>query len=836
MTLPPLLRDGLRPLLRRRGITAIIVITLALGVGVNVGIFSIFQQVLLQKLPVPSPEQLYALSSPGPKQGRNSTSGTGGSEMTFSHPMWRDLSAIEAPHEGLAGFRGFGANLAFDGATINGSGVFVTANYFDVLGLAPAAGRLFRSGEFVNAGEGDGVVLSYAYWQRDFGADPDAIGRPVIVNGTTFRIVGVAPRRFVGVNRFNPVDVFVPLTRVVDMAGIGWELEPRNNYWMYLFARIPGQGGADRVRSIVEPGYRQFLRELDASLLEQVSDETRQRFLAKPLEFVSIARGQARALGVARAPLTLMLAVTAVVLLVACVNIANLLLALALSERGETAVRMALGARRHQVMARQSIQLGTLGLIGAVASLPVGLATLHILLGLLPDDGPSPVSATIDWQILLSALGIASIAVVLAGLAPMIQAFGSRPIAAIREQAGRSGASRFSSRMRSLLVTGQIALALALLTISGLFIQSMFNVARVDLGMNIDQVVQFQISPAQNGYAAEQSQQFFQNLQARLSALPGVDSASVSMVPLLVDSNWDNSVTVEGFDASPDTNTSASFNTVGEDYFDTLEIPLLAGRRFTSFDSRDRPKVAIVNRAFADKFEMGDEVIGKGMARSTGSGVELDIEIVGLIADARYSTIKDAPPPQFYLPVWQFPSFGTATFYVRSALNPEILMPRLRDVVAELDPHLPVEGLATFKQVSQQTIVLDRLMGTLAGLFAGLATALAAVGLFGALSFALAQRTGEIGLRAALGAAPARLKRMVLGQTLRLALVGGALGLLLAWLLGSMARSLLYELSPLEPVVMLVAVALLACVVLLAGWLPARRASSIQPVQALRYE
>jgi predicted permease len=829
MSVPPLLRDGLRPLLRRRGITAIIVITLALGVGVNVGIFSIFQQVLLQKLPVPNPDQLYALSSPGPKQGMNSNSGTGGSEMVFSHSMWRDLSAIEAPHEGIAGFRNFGANLAFDGATVNGAGGFVTSNYFDVLGLAPVAGRLFRSGEFANPGEGDGVVLSHAYWQRDFGSDPDAVGRSMIVNGKPFRIVGVAPRSFVGLNRFSPVDVFVPLPHVADMAEIGWELEPRNNYWMYAFTRIPEAVGAERVRSILEPAYRRVLRELDAPLLEDVSDETRQRFVAKPLELIAIARGQARTLEVARAPLNLMLAVTGVVLLVACVNIANLLLALALSDRGETAVRMALGAGRRQVMARQAVQLGFLGLVGALASLPVGLATLHVVLGLLPENGPAPVTATMDWK-------IASLAVVLAGLVPMIQAFGSRPIAAIREQAGRSGASRFSSRMRSALVTGQMALALALLTISGLFIQSMVNIARVDLGMNIEQIVQFSISPAQNGYPTEQSQELFRNLRARLAALPEVESASVSLVPLLSDSNWDNSVTVEGFDASSDTNTAASFNTVGEGYFDTLEIPLLAGRRFASSDSEGRPNVAIVNRAFADKFEMGDEVVGKRMARSTGSGVELDIEIVGLIADARYATIKDEPPPQFYLPMWQFPSFGTATFYVRSSLNPAALMPRLRDVVAEFDPNLPIEGLATLERFSQQTIVLDRLMGTLAGLFAGLATVLAAVGLFGVLSFTTAQRSSELGLRGALGASPDGLKRMVLAHALRLGAIGGVIGLALALLIGRAAAGLLYGISPWNVEVMLSAAAVLLAVIIVAGWLPARRAASVQPVQALRYE
>lgn len=836
MNLPSMLRDGLRPLLRRKGISGLIVVMLALGVGVNTGIFSIFHQVLLQQLPISQPGQLHALASPGPRQGANSTDGTGRDPFVFSYSMWRDLKAIDAPHQGLAGFRNFGANLGFEGQTSSASGVLVTPNYFEVLDLAPALGRLFRPGEYTEAGEGTVVVLSHDYWRREFGADRNVLGRSLIINGHAMEIIGVAPREFVGINRFSPVDVFVPITMVSALSDRSWRIEPRNHYWIYLIMRLSSDVAPERVIGILEPHYRAIVRELDAPLLNEVSDQWRARFLARGLELHPVGAGMSRTREVAQTPLTLLLAVTGLVLLVACINIANLLLAMAISERGETAVRMALGAGRRKIVIRQLLQLGVLALLGALACVPVAIATLHVVLGLIPDSSSSPLSASLDWRVLATGIAVSLAAMLLAGAVPLLQALGSRPIAAIREQAGRSGGSRFSSRLRSTLVTGQIALALTLLVVSGLFIQSLFNVARVDLGMNIDRVVAFSISPAQNGYPAERSAALFAELEQRLNELPGVESATISEVPLLTDSNWGNNVSVEGFDASPDTNTDSNLNVVGPRFFQTLSIPLLAGRNFSEQDSEGRPQVAIVNRAFAEKFEMGDTVIGKRMARATGSDIELDIEIVGLVADARYSTIKDDPPPQFFLPIGQISGPGSAVFYARTPGDPGALMRAIPPLVAEFDPNLPVENLTTLERVSRQTIIIERLMGTLATLFAALATLLAAAGLFGVLNFSMAQRSTELGLRAALGASPVALRRMMLRHALVLAVTGIVIGSTLALLLGRVSAGLLYGISPFEPLISVSATLLLLTIVLLAGWLPARRAARIQPVQALRYQ
>ncbi|MFU8832138.1 MAG: ADOP family duplicated permease [Wenzhouxiangella sp.] len=836
MILPSMLRDGLRPLLRRKGVSGLIVVMLALGVGVNTGIFSIFHQVFLEQLPVAQPDRLHALASPGPRQGSNSVDGTGDDLYVFSYSMWQDLKTIDAPHQGLAGFRNFGANLGFDGQTTTASGSFVTPNYFAVMNLAPALGRLFRPGEYTEAGEGDAVVLAYDYWRREFGADRDVLGRTLIVNGRAMEIIGVAPSEFVGVNRFDPTDIFVPITMVRELANMSWRIEPRNNYWIYLIMRLSPDIAPERVIGILEPHYRAIMREMDAPLLNEISDQWRERFLARGLELRPIGAGMSNVSDAARTPLTLLLTVTGLVLLVACVNIANLLLAMAISDRGETAVRMALGAGRRKIVNRQALQLGFLALLGALACVPVAIATLHVVLGLIPDPISSALSASLDWRVLATGIAVSLAAMLLAGAVPLLQALGSRPIAAIREQAGRSGGSRFSSRLRSTLVIGQIALALTLLVVSGLFIQSLFNVARVDLGMNIDRVVAFSISPARNGYPAERSATLFAELEQHLNELPGVQSATISSVPLLTYNNWGNNVSVEGFEASPDTDTRSNLNVVGPRFFETLSIPLLAGRSFTVRDTEGRPKVAIVNRAFAEKFDLGDAVIGKRMARATGDAVELDIEIVGLVADARYSTIKDDPPPQFFVPSRQMPDLGGALFYVRTPGDPEALMRAIPPLVAESDPNLPVEHLTTLKRSSRETIIIERLMGTLASLFAGLATLLAAAGLFGVLNFSMAQRSTELGLRAALGASPVALRRMMLRYALVLAVTGIAIGSTLAFLLGRLSAGLLYGISPFEPLISVSAALLLLTIVLLAGWLPARRAAAVQPVQALRHE
>jgi predicted permease len=822
----------LRPLIRRPGTSALIVLTLALGIGVNAGMFSVFHQALMTPLAVPQPERLAVLESPGPKVGAISTGGTGPHEQVFSYPMIEDLQAVAPDRVQIAGHRIFGVNLAARGSTQSAAGALVTPNFFDVLGLVPAEGRLLRA----DGGETErAVVLSHAYWLERFGGDRSVLGETLVVNGQPLEIAGVAPAGFRGFNPFSPVDVFASIDLVESLVpSSSWGLESRTNYWIYMFARLAEGVSPEAAEAILEPAYRRIVQEIEAPLQQEASDRYLAEFTARGLDVRPAPSGQSNAFASARTPLVLLMAVAALVLLIACVNVANLLMAVGAAERGESAVRQALGAGRRHLLMRQVAQLAALGLAAAAVSIPIAVTTLRTLLGMIPGGFQGLLIASLDWRVIGASLAATGLALLLAGLLPVAQAFSTRPIAAIREQGQRASGGKTAMNFRSVLVTTQIAFSLALLVVSGLFIQSLANINRVDLGMSTERVATFSISPGRNGYAPEQSAEMFRRVESRLQALPNVSAASVSMVPLLTGSNWNSGVSATGYESSPETNDNSRWNAVGPAFFDTLSIPLLRGRVFETADTGDRPKVAIVNRAFADKFGLGDDPVGKRMA--IGSGTELDREIVGLVADAHYSEVKIDAPPQFFLPLSQVETPGTASFYARADGALDSLAPAIRDVVAELDPNLPVDNFAQLDVVVDQNVFLDRLIGTLSSAFALLATALASVGLFGVLSFTLAQRTGEIGLRAALGASPGVLKRMVLGQTLKLAALGGVIGLALAWLLARLASGLLYELSPLAPGVMAGAVAVLLLVTLAAGWIPARRAARVHPVEALRYQ
>jgi predicted permease len=406
-------------------------------------------------------------------------------------------------------------------------------------------------------------------------------------------------------------------------------------------------------------------------------------------------------------------------------------------------------------------------------------------------------------------------------------------VSALKGQAGQPSGARAAARFRALLATAQIALATLLLVSAGLFTKSLFNVSRVDLGLKADNLIGFGVSPSLNGYTAERSRALFERLEDELAALPGVTEVSGSLIKILAGSNWGNNVSVEGFEAGPDTDTNSRYNEVGPGYFRTLGIPVLAGREFTRSDAIDAPKVVIVNQAFARKFNLGRDVIGKHIGNQNE---KLDSEIVGLVEDAKYSEVKGQIPPQFFRPYRQNKDLGFLNFYVRTALDPEPMLSSIPAVVARLDPNLPVEVLRTMPQQVRENMFLDRFISVLSSAFACLATLLAAIGLYGVLAYTVTQRTREIGLRIALGAAPSRVRGMILRQVAMMAIIGSTIGLVAAVWLGRLAESMLYQLKGWDPSVLVAAGAALALVALGAGFFPAYRASRIDPMRALRYE
>ncbi len=829
-------RLALRALSRTPLVTGIACLSLAVGIGATSAIFSLFDQMVLRPLPVEDPDRLVNFSAPGPKPGSQSCGNAGDCDEVFSYPMFRDLESAAPQLVTLAAHRSFGANLAYRGQSAGADGLLVSGGYFPVLGLEPALGRLFGPDDNRTPGGHPIVVLAHDYWQSRFGASPSVVGEPLVVNGQTLTIVGVAPAGFSGTTLGSHPRVFVPMVMREALEPGFKGLEERRSYWAYALGRLAPGVSRQKAETAINARYRALINEVEAPLQEGMSEATMTRFRARTVQLSSGARGQSSLRQDSRAPLLLLLGATAFVLAIACANVANLLLARAANRAGEIAVRLSMGAGRRQLVAQLLAESCLLAGAAALLALLVAGWSLELIGSRLPAQMAANLSFEIDLRMLAFTATLALGTGLAFGLFPALHS--SRPELAsiLKGQATRTSGTRAAARFRVVLVTGQIGLAMALLVSAGLFTKSLANVSRVNLGLTTDHLLAFAVSPELSGYAPERSKELFERIERELSAVAGVTHVAGSMVPLISGSNWGSSVSVQGFEAGPDTDTHSSFNEIGPGFFPTLGIPLLAGRDFTAADGAAAPKVAIVNEAFARKFNLGREAVGKRMATSRGAGAPLDIEIVGLVADAKYSDVKLPVPPQFFTPYRQDEGIGFLNFYVRTALAPEQMVTTAGEVVRRLDPNLPIGDLRTMEAQVRENVFVDRLIGTLSTAFAGLATLLAAVGLYGVLAYTVSQRTREIGLRMALGADARRVRRMVLGQVGWMTLVGGSAGILAALALSRLGRSLLFELEGHDPAVLGSAGVVLALVALAAGFVPAARASRIEPMRALRQD
>ena len=829
-------RHALRGLLKRPGFTLVITLTLALGIGANTAIYSLYDQVVLRRLPVAAADDLVALSSAGPRWGMTSNSGIGPREQIFSYPMLRDLQAQQTVFTGIAGHRDLGINLALEGRTQSGRALMVSGNYFSVLGLVPAAGRLIAEDDDAAIGKHRVAVLNHRYWVSQLGSAPDIIGKPVRVNGETLTVIGVAPEGFDSTSFGVRPLVYVPLTmRWALTSGIDDDSGNRRSWWIYLFARIKPGVSLEQASAELAALHARIINEVEVPLNADMDQTTLAQFKAAPIRLEPGARGQSSASARSATPMLLLMAVATLVLLVACLNCANLLLARASARSAEVALRASIGASRAQLLRQHLAEALLLALLGGLAGLPVAAVCLQAVVSLMPGDTAQAISMQLDPVAMRYGLLVALGTVLVFGLYPALHAARTDPIHSLRAGAGAgAGGGRVALRFRSLLATAQIALSMVSLVVAGLFIVSLDNLSRVDLGLRTESIATFELSPARNGYDNARSQRLYDEVERGLAGLPGVASVTTSLVPLLSGDNWTSNVSVEGYGPQDPGEEGTQYNAVGPGYFTTLQQPLLAGREFVDADAAGRPKVAIVNRAFAERFGLWPDAVGKRMA--FGGTEDLDMEIVGVAADARYDSVRDAPAPQFYMARKQFGSAGSMVFYVRAQMAPERLLQRVPEVVARVDPDLPVERLMTLPQSIRENLVLDVFVGTLSGAFAVLATLLAALGVYGVLNYALSQRTREIGLKLALGAAPGRVLASLLGQAGRMFLIGGGIGLVLALMLGRAAQALLFQLEGHDWRVLLGASAILAAIALLAAWWPARRAARVDPLVALRWE
>jgi predicted permease len=837
----PHLRHVVRGLIRTPLFTLTAMLSLALGIGANTAMFSIIDRVLFRTLPVKDPQALAFLYHPGPTQGSTSTDEQGG--PSFSYPMFREMQAQQAAFAGLAGARGSGGSISFRNTPAPGSIHMVSGNYFSVLGVGAAIGRLLTDDDDRVPGGHPLVVLSHRYWQSRFGGEGAVLNQTLVVNGQPMTIIGVAEKGFLGEMPGAPRDIFVPISMKKELTPDWDGLNDRQNYWVTMFGRLKPVSSFTEAETAINATYRGQL-EQDIALLRDANADYIKRFSAKKIVLRPGDYGRGRLRDQFRTPLMMLIGMTLLVLLIACANVANLQLARASARTREIAVRLALGSSRGQLVRQLLAESGLVALAGGTLGLIVAHWTLRGILASLPPNQASSgvVTTELDLRLLAFSVALSVVTGLLFGLYPAVHASRADLGVALKDQHGQSTATRFTGIFRRTLVTAQIAISLLLLVSAALFAKTLVNLSRVELGLRSDHLVTFAVNPKINRYSNEQTIQFYLELTERLSALPGVSLVSSARVPAIAGSSSSTSITVEGFTAERDRDRQANINEIAPDYFRTLGIPLVAGREFTPADAQPgSPLTVIINEAFARRFFPGQSPIGRRMSRDSGPrdaspAARFDRTIVGVVKDAKYSDLREPVPPVFYSPYGQVARLDGIYFYVRTATEPESMLTSVRATVAGLDPNLPIVNLRTMEAQIENRRSAERLLSRLTGIFGGLATLLAAIGLYGVLAFNVARRTREIGIRIALGANATHVRGLVLRDVTLMLGLGTVAGLSAAAGVSRFLEGMLFSVQPIDAGVYVAASAVLSAIALAAAYVPARRATTVDPLIALRCE
>ncbi len=826
-------RYGLRMLAKHPGFTAIAVLTLALGIGANTAIFSLLNQILLRQLPVKDPKELVLLRAPGVRTGHIWSDGD--DSESFSYPIYKGLRDNNPVFAGILGRFAFSASIANHGQTERGSGELVTGNYFEVLGVQPALGRVFSQEDDRVPGAHPVAVLSHAYWLRQFGGDPGLLNQTLLINNTEMTVVGVAQAGFAGVQVGQSTDVFVPIMMKGQMTPIRSGLDDWNDYWMAVLARKKPGVSMAQAEAGITAAYHPLLEE-QLTKIKGWDEKKRQQFLSKKLVLASGAQGRVTLQRDSGPALMALFAMVALVLLIACTNVANLLLAQGAARQREFAIRTTMGATRGRMVRQLVIESFLCAIAGGALGLVLGSWLMGVLTqAVVSEGGVRGLAMGLDWSIIGFAAGATFFSGLLFGLIPAWRVTRTGVSQTLKNQGSTSSAGLSHVRFRKLLVAGQVAFTVLLLAGACLFTRTLWNLRKQNLGMSTENVITFSIAPQLNGYNTVRSVALVDQLRERFAALPGVRGVGSSEIATLTGTVNGTNITIEGKKDLGEDLQDVKYDGISPKYFSTLGGALLAGREFNESDTANSAKVAIVSESMAKRFFPEGNPLGARFAWGGGK-VTPNIMIVGVVKDTKQSHVRDESAAYIYYPYSQDTRLTGMTFYVRTQQDPLLMANGLRGEVQHLDANLPVYDLKTFERVVSEDLFAERMVAGLSASFGGLAALLAALGIYGVLAYLVVQRTREIGIRMALGARPGNVRLLIFREVGFMVFAGVAVGLPLAYGLARLSESLLFGVQAGDPLIYVLTLAVIGVVASAACYLPARRATRVHPIVALRYE
>jgi predicted permease len=823
------LRFGLRMLAKNPGFTAVAVLTLAIGIGANTAIFSLIDTLMLKTLPVQRPEELMQVQFRTPRR-------AGEARSSFTNPLWEQLRDRQDVFSGVFAWSGDRFDLARGGAVHYAQGIWVSGEFFRVLGLRPAAGRLIAPSDDQRGCPG-AAVLSYGFWQEHYGGAPGAIGSTLSLSTHLFEVVGVAPAGFYGMDVGSKFDVAIPICTAAMFDGKESRLDERSWWWLSVAGRPkPGVSRAQLTTRLGGLSPQVF----SAAVPQDMNPNSRKDFL----ERVFLATPAATGLSPFSLreqfdqPLNILMAVVGLVLLIACANIASLMLARAAARHKEIALRQALGASRFRLIRQLLTECVLLSSGGAMLGILFARWGTALLVRYISTARNAVyLDLSLDGRVLGFTAAMALLTGLLFGVLPAFRSTRVSLTSAMKGSQALEGERHVRFRARQWIVSTQVALSLVLLVAAGLLLRSFAKLSTLDVGFDRDNILLVNANLQTAKVPPDQQFSTFDQIESRLGALPGVVSVGRSLIPPIEGGAWNPIISTDWSKALTGDDALAWFNGVSPGYFATLHAPLLAGRNFSSGDTKTAPAVAIVNQTLARRFFPNMTPLGKTFRTVQFSGqLGPPIEVVGLVKDSKYESVREDTHPIAFLPVTQAPAFfQSESFELRTAVRPSALVSAVQASVAGVNKEIPLEFHTLAEQVND-SMVQERLLALLSGFFGALALLLAMIGLYGTLSYLVAQRQREFGIRMALGAEPGSILRLVMHNVISVLALAVLAGIGISLIASRVLQQLLFGLGPRDTVTMVAAVAVLSVVALIAGYLPARRATKVNPMVALRYE